>query len=114
MQDCDTLMLRKTITRVTSVITQHHANCFGQNPYTLAAFTTNTAAREKDTDIKDSHDEMWNDSYVRSLPGLRLSGGPVQSVQDVLAKGGEQAVCHLRGKTYQLSITTKYRQNVLL
>lgn len=41
---------------------------------------------------------MWNDSYVRSLPGLRLGGGPVQSVQNVLAKGGEQTVCHLREK----------------
>lgn len=38
---------------------------------------------------------MWNDSDVRSLSGLRLGGGPVQSVQNVLAKGGEEAVGHL-------------------
>lgn len=97
MQDCDTLVLRKTTSSVT--LTTQSKQGFGKNPYTAEAllyFTTNTAIHEKDTDVEDSHDEMWNDSDVRSLPGLRLGGGPVQGIQNVLAEGGEETVCHLR------------------
>lgn len=49
----------------------------------------------EDTDIEHSHKEVRNHAYVCSLLLLRLCGCPVQSVQDVLAKGREQAVRHL-------------------
>ena len=53
---------------------------------------------KKDTDIKDSHDEVRNDSYTVSFPFFGFCGCPIQSVQDVLPKGGEEAVSHLTKK----------------
>lgn len=35
---------------------------------------------KKDTDIKNSHDEVRNDTYTVSFPVFRFSGRPVQSV----------------------------------
>lgn len=51
--------------------------------------------KTKDTDIKDGHDEMRNDSYTVSFPLFGFCGRPVKSIQDVLTKGGEQSVRHL-------------------
>lgn len=53
---------------------------------------------KKDTDIKNSHDEVRNDTYTVSFPVFRFSGRPVQSVQDVLSKRGEEAISHLTVK----------------
>lgn len=53
----------------------------------------------KDTDVGDAHEEVRDDSYVRPLPLFGLGGRPVQSVQDVLAEGREQAVRHLTTST---------------
>lgn len=53
---------------------------------------------KKDTDIKDSHDEVRNNTYTVSFPVFRFSGCPVQSIQDVLSKRRKQAVSHLTGK----------------
>lgn len=55
-------------------------------------------SNNEDTDIEHSHEEVRNDAYVCSLLLLRLGGCPVQSVQDVLAKRGEQPICHLTAK----------------
>lgn len=52
----------------------------------------------KDTDIKDGHDEVRNDSYTVSFSFFGFCGRPVKSVKDVLTKGGEEAVCHLTEK----------------
>lgn len=49
----------------------------------------------KDTDINDGHDEVRNDSYTVSFPFFGFCGCPVESVQDVLTKGGEETVSHL-------------------
>lgn len=40
----------------------------------------------EDTDVENSHEEVRNHAYVRSLLLLGLCGGPVKSVQDVLAE----------------------------
>lgn len=53
---------------------------------------------KKDTDINDGHDEVRNDSYTVSFPFFGFCGRPVKSVQDVLTKGGEEAVSHLTEK----------------
>lgn len=39
-----------------------------------------------DTDVEHGHEEVRNHADVCPLLLLRLSGGPVQSVQDVLAE----------------------------
>lgn len=49
----------------------------------------------EDTDIEHSHEEVRNHTYVCPLLLLGFSGCPVQSVENVLAKWWEQAVCHL-------------------
>lgn len=49
----------------------------------------------KDTNIKHRHEKVRNHANVCSLLLLWFCGGPVQSVQYVLAERGEQAVCHL-------------------
>lgn len=53
---------------------------------------------KKDTDVKNSHDEVRNDTYTVSFSVFRFSGRPVQSVQDVLSKRGKEAVSHLTVK----------------
>lgn len=50
---------------------------------------------DKDTNIKHRHEKVRNHADVCSLLLLWFCGGPVQSVQYVLAERGEQAVCHL-------------------
>lgn len=40
----------------------------------------------KDTDIKDSHDEVRNDSYTVSFSFFGFCGRPIQSVKDVLTE----------------------------
>lgn len=49
----------------------------------------------KDTDINDGHDEVRDDAYTVSFAFFGLCGRPVESVQDVLTKGGEETVRHL-------------------
>lgn len=41
----------------------------------------------QDTDVEHSHQKVRDHSNVCSLPFFGLCGRPVQSVQDVLAKG---------------------------
>lgn len=53
------------------------------------------ALNKKDTDIKDGHDEVRNDSYIISFPFFGFCGCPVESIQGVLTKGREKAVSHL-------------------
>lgn len=50
---------------------------------------------EKDTDIDDGHEEVWDDADAVSFPFLGFSGRPVESVQDVLTEGGEEPIGHL-------------------
>lgn len=51
--------------------------------------------KKKDTDVKDSHEEVWDDSYTVSFALFGFCRCPVQSVKDVLAERGEEAVCNL-------------------
>lgn len=50
---------------------------------------------KKDTNIKDSHEEVRDDSYTVSFPFFGFCSCPVESIQDVLTKGGEEAICYL-------------------
>lgn len=50
---------------------------------------------KKDTDIKNCHEEMRDDSYAVSFPFFGFCGRPVERIQDVLTEGGEEAVGHL-------------------
>lgn len=50
---------------------------------------------KKDTNIKDGHEEVRDDSYVVSFPFFGFCSRPVESVQDVLTEGGEEAIRHL-------------------
>lgn len=43
-------------------------------------------SKQKDTNIKHSHDEVRYDAYTVSFPVFWFSGCPVQSIQDVLSK----------------------------
>lgn len=43
----------------------------------------------KDTDIKDSHEKVRDDSNIISFPFFGFCGCPVQSIQDVLPKRRE-------------------------
>lgn len=66
--------------------------------FSMKAFHTNTSAVDlslKDTDINDSHEEVGNDSNIVSFPFFGFCGRPIESVQDVLTKGGEEPIGHL-------------------
>lgn len=54
-----------------------------------------TCRLEKDTDVDDGHEEVGDDADAVSLPFFGLCGCPVESVQDVLTKGGEEPISHL-------------------
>lgn len=60
--------------------------------------------KSKDTDIEDCHEEVRDDSYTVPLAFFGFCGCPIQSVQDVLAKGREEAVCHLNQHKDSLKI----------
>lgn len=63
-----------------------------QTPY---YFAIETLLNQKDTDIKNGHEEVRYDSYTVSFPFLGFCGRPIESIKDVLTKGGEETVRHL-------------------
>lgn len=65
---------------------------------TLNIHSVGVDLTKKDTDIKNSHDEMRDDSYTVSFPFFGFCGRPVESIEDVLTEGGEEAVCDLTQK----------------
>jgi len=54
------------------------------------------SSNRKDTDIKNGHEKVRDDSYTVSFSFFGFGGRPVKSIQDVLTKGREEAICNLK------------------